>query len=526
MAMQQQGQQVFFAAPSVATSASPAAQQKGQAQATTTSQIVSSNNLKYMTMPGGGGAYILPAASANTATLSHSTIPTSTASQLKAADQKQQQAVSSTQTSTAQTVSAGQQHFVLNPYGMSPQASTFPQIMFRQQDMGAATSQPIMLTQQGQPIVSSSPTTATVHQMYGGQLMSQAIGGLQQPLTMTPAQLDPSQQQQHLSQHQAQLQPPTSTAMKASLSMPSAHQHAPPGKQPIPRNPSHFTPVVSSPSANRMATFASMTASGLLQQQQPQQPQAQQQHPSTSPKPKQQRSPRGSLIGRPPGPAKSALAPLRAMPATAASMSPPRLPLGTAASPSMPTSPHRNSALGPPVLQSHQQSKSSPLLLSQPPVLQAQVPLRTSTLSSQSASLANNSDPVAKTYSSPSKLISSPPHLERAAFAGTSSKPMENGHSKSVLVHLIDGHRVEESSVPFKPDCEDKGKTTRRMRIAFALHALSSPPHVSPAHTLARVFCVARSVRQRVASCPSHLFHRQLRCRDRRRQQIPRGNYQ
>lgn len=224
---------------------------------------------------------------------------------------------------------------------------------------------------------------------------------------------------------------------------------------------------------------------GMMMPQQLQ-PQIQQQ---SSPKSKPKMSPRtGGQIGRPPGPAKSALPNLRG---PTSSMSPPRLP----GSPVQVANPQLLGP-GPPVLQTSQgallpSSVSQGVVYSQPPKLQPMLPTTsTATSSSPIASMpmpdpsrliSSSATPLpfAKaTYTAPAAVGEKKPLLGGGAGAGggvgdvakppASSKigggALENGKADGekqpahTLTHYIDGFVIQESGEPFPIDREDKGK--------------------------------------------------------------------
>ena len=356
---------------------------------------------------------------------------TSMASQMKQADQKppaglnqqqmaatpqpsaQQQPVSSATPATPQTP-------VMLPQGMtymnmSPQQGQAflqnGQLIFRpaapQDPNSPATQTPLMFSPTAQPLAQQAPGQAMAQ-----QITSQASA---QPMPMSAANT---------------VRPPT-----ALQSTPT-----PPGKTPISRNLPPLLPTgINTTRPGYPVNMPNIPGLGANTQ-------------VPSPKSKPKMSPRGGTgqVGRPPGPAKTALNNLKTPTAT---MSPPRLP----GSPGMPANPQ---LLGPPVLQTSSGSMLPPQppssLYSQPPKLQPMLPTTTS------MNMSSKPGPASK--KSPQKNVINTSTVPKDTN-GTADKESENTPKAvvkpNVLTHIIDGHVIEESSQPFPVDKDDKGRLNK-----------------------------------------------------------------
>jgi len=189
------------------------------------------------------------------------------------------------------------------------------------------------------------------------------------------------------------------------------------------------------------------------------------QSPKTKQKTMSPRGPGSGLIGRPPGPAKTALTTLRGAPG--ASASPPRLPGSPVQSTGSPLS------LGPPVLHSSQTAvlpgtvgavasptpptldtaPSAGVVYGQPPKLQPMLPTTASSGGGTSSpapvpTLNKNSLAVSKTEKNSNGL----PSVSASSVKDKERKP------DNTLTHYIDGYVIQESGEPFPIDREDKGE--------------------------------------------------------------------
>ncbi len=327
-----------------------------------------------------------------------------------------------------------------------------------------------------------------------------------QIILRAPAPQDPTQAQpimfsptaQPVNQANGTLQPGSSPMQPQAMStlqpmpMQGGVRQPPAGTMPIPPLPSkggtrNLTPILpTSSGATRPPTTTMVSQiAGMMM---PQQPHPQQQ---SSPKKNSKMSPRGSggPIGRPPGPAKSALNSLRG---PSASMSPPRLP----GSPVQLASPQLLGP-GPPVLQTSQgallpSSVSQSVMYSQPPKLQPMLPTTSATSSPLSSVpampdasrlISSSATPLPQfhkpTFSNSNSNSSSPaadkkpllPDPSKKAATTTTTAPkaattLENGKGdadkqpSNTLTHYIDGFVIQESEKPFPIDREDKGNET------------------------------------------------------------------
>ena len=481
VATQQPGQQQFIltAAPNQKPGqptqmiASPVPANQAVKTPMSQSYTLSSNALVQGTTAGTPQAFMIaanPMGNMTAANPQGQAIATSMGSQMKQIDQKPpitvgahqqlpQSPVGQAQQPTSGTPNAAQsQQPLMLPQGMTymnpPQGQAYlqnGQLIFRPaapQD----PSQQVMFSPNGQL---TAQQTATGHmqlqqqpQMSGTSL---ATGNMQPVVSMMSTSV--------------------SNVRPASNSLPM--QPPPPGKTAISRSLAPLLPT--STLSTRPTTY--MPPGMTTPSSQP------------SPKSKQKMSPRGSgaPIGRPPGPAKSALNALKS--SNNASMSPPRLP----GSPGQPAT----QLLGPPVLQASSQQGSTVLTpqssqgvkYSQPPLLQPMLPppppapttSSTATMISSASDSSSNKTTTTTTVSSASTTSTLPPISslgpnktdsikdEESKVDGkgqqtlSGSQQLDNGLTPkavvkpNVLTHLIDGHVIMESSEPFPVDREDKG---------------------------------------------------------------------
>ena len=347
---------------------------------------------------------------------------------------------------------------------MLPPGMTYMQAA-QQQQQGQAQTQAIF--QNGQ-LFFRAPQAPQDGMMYSpqGQQISQQQMQIASPQQMPPG-LTPGMQ-------------PIAIQSSASMKLPNASSLSMPmmaGKTPISRQPL-LLPSTTTSTSKASYGFATTQLPNVPSLQQP------------SPKSKQKMSPRGSgNVGRPPGP-KSALMKMASQPT-------PRLP-GPPIIPNQPGSPR---TLGPPILQT-----SSPIPPnnpnpphSQPPILQPMNPLPPPPIVSAPAggvySSANSvnknsilSRPPTLSSSIPvsqvngtSKDINKLPILPTSMhnklndsdklrnggdnhISSKSNEPHGDGESNTpkavvkpnVLTHVIDGHIIQESSIPFPLDPNSK----------------------------------------------------------------------
>ena len=327
--------------------------------------------------------------------------------------------------------------------------------------------QPIMLPQGMTYMNPQAPGQQAIFQ--NGQIIVRASAPQDGSQIMFSPTGQPLQQQAQLQVTSPQMGPPgltpamqpmamaaTSTAMRMPTNTATVPSHVPPGKTPISRT---LAPLLPTTTTSRAGWVNPVTAGA-----------------QPSPKSKAKMSPRGTgQVGRPPGPAKSALNALKMQPPTANSP-PARLPgpptLPTAASPM---------ALGPPVLQTSSplppNSASTPPH-SQPPTLQpmmlpaSSMPMATnqlglkSTVTSKPPSLTANV-PVSQVAGVPKDKQ---PMLPKKTDDKSKTDKDSNGDvdtpkavvKPNVLTHVIDGHVIQESSQPFPMD-DSKGRKLRNV---------------------------------------------------------------
>ena len=424
------------------------AQQPGQQQF-----ILTGTNMATAQAPASAGQ---KPAQANQQSVVATSMAQNAAAAKQAPPMSQAYTISSNAFVTATGASGAPQTFIMAspmPQQQTQQPMTSMASQVKDAKQGAAATNPVNSQMTQQPIMSNAPTAAPGQQqqpllvqqggmttflsaapqgqafMQNGQLIlraptpagNQDATQPQQSLMFSPP-LGQANQMQAMPQQMATtsmagMQPVTMPVASGAMKPPAnvSTQQTPTGKKALP-------PIL--PTGGQPRTSM---ASNL----QPQQP---------SPKSKQKMSPRtGSILGRPPGPAKSVLNNIKST-SVSGTMSPPRLP-GSPLQTLVPTqtAPAPTGLMGPPMLQS-----------SQPGVMP---PTSQQTVGGLTTSFAQ-----------PPKLQPMMPGLTTLDKAETKTEPKDESGPKQavvkphVMAHYIDGHQILESSAPFPIDKEDKGK--------------------------------------------------------------------